>query len=127
MKRYQGGQGLDGSMVPTGGLSRRQFLAGVAGLGAVGWVPVFRVTGATQSPPNFPPSIALYQQAFQNWSGEIVVDDVWTCAPQTSQDIVTIANWALANGYCIRPRGKGHTWTPLIIPPASSPANVVLV
>lgn len=116
-----------------GGLSRRQFLAGAAALGPLAWAPVFRATdtahaaGASQSPPNFPPSIALYQQAFENWSGEIVVEGVWTCAPQTSQDVVTVANWAASNGYRIRPRGKAHTWTPLVLPDGSSTANVVLV
>ena len=127
MKRHRGSLRLEGSITRTNGLSRRQFLAGAAGLGAVGWTPAFRVTTAASAPPNFPSSISLYQQAFQNWSGEIEVDNVWTCAPQTSQDVVTVANWALANGYHIRPRGKGHTWTPLVIPATSSTANVVLV
>ena len=129
MTRHQGSQEPDSFSARTNSLSRRQFLAGAAALGAVGWTPVFGVTyaSASQIPPNFPTSIALYKQAFQNWSGEIMVDDVWTCIPQTPDDVVTVANWALANGYRIRPRGMGHTWTPLTVPAGSSSTNVVLV
>ncbi len=127
MLHYQGSQESDDSIAQTNGLSRREFLAGAAAFGSISWSQAFRTTSAASTPPNFPASIPLYQQAFENWSGEIVVDSLWTCTPQTSQDIVTITNWALANGYRIRPRGMGHTWTPLIIPAGSSSANVVLV
>ena len=130
MRRHRESPQSDRSIVRTSSLSRRQFLVGATALSTISWVPVFRVSAAvaaTQAPPTFPPSIALYQQAFQNWSGEIVVEDVWTCAPQTSEDVVTIANWALANGYRIRPRGMRHTWTPLVIPVGSDPKSVVLV
>src|SRR5579863_3291255 len=74
---------------PDGGTphpSRRVFLATAAAAGALAWVPVFRVTPASAQvtaapPPNFPASITVYQQAYQNWAGMIVIDDVWTCAP----------------------------------------------
>ena len=130
MTHYKENSEPDSSIVRSNGWSRRQFLVGATALGAVGLIPVFRITAAvaaTQAPPNFPASIALYQQAFQNWSGEIVIEDVWTCVPQTSSEVMTIANWALANGYRIRPRGSRHTWTPLIVPAGSSPANIVLI
>jgi FtsP/CotA-like multicopper oxidase with cupredoxin domain len=44
--------------------SRRTFLAGAAAVGALAWVPAFRVTPAsalatTAAPPNFPSSIPL--------------------------------------------------------------------
>jgi FAD/FMN-containing dehydrogenase len=119
------------------GLSRRTFLqaasatalAGAAG--ALGWSPAFRVpvAGAATipAPPGFPGSISLYQQAYQNWSGEIVVEGVWTAAPATSADVVTIANWAEANGWRVRPKGMGHGWSPLLLPEGSTGADYLLV
>ncbi len=114
--------------------SRRQFLAasaGAAALGVLEWTPVFRVPAASADstlppPPNFPPTIPLYQQAFQNWSGEIVLDDAWTCAPQTDADVVTLANWAYPVGYQVRARGMMHNWSPLVMPVGSDGNNLVL-
>jgi FAD/FMN-containing dehydrogenase len=121
---------------PSGrkGLSRRQFLAataGVAALGAVEWTPIFQVPAASAQstlpiPPNFPSTISLYQQAFQNWSEEIVLENAWTCAPRSESDIVTLANWASSAGYNIRARGKMHNWSPLVIPVDSTGSNLVL-
>jgi FAD/FMN-containing dehydrogenase len=115
-------------------LSRRTFLAGTASavaLGVLEWTPVFRVpAGSADStlpaPPGFPSSIPLYQQAFQNWSGEIVLEEAWTCAPQTDADVVTLANWAYPLGYQIRARGKMHNWSPLVVPVDSNGAKLVL-
>ena len=99
--------------------------------GAIGWAPAFRVpvAGAATipSPPGFPSSISIYQQAYQNWSGEIAIQNVWTAAPATSADVVTIANWAHANGWRVRPKGKGHGWSPLILPEGDSSADYLLV
>ena len=116
------------------GLSRRQFLtasAGVAALSVFEWTPIFHVPAASAQstltpPPNFPSSIALYQQAFQNWSGEIVLENAWTCAPTSAADVVTLANWAFPLGYQVRARGMMHNWSPLVIPVDSSGANLVL-
>ena len=95
--------------------SRRSFLAGagVAAAGALTWIPVFRATPASAQatsapPPGFPASIALYQQAYQNWAGMIAIDSVWTCAPASASDVVTLANWAHANGYRLRAKGMSH-------------------
>ena len=122
---------------PSRGFSRRSFLQGAAGAalvgasGVMGWTPAFRVpvAGAATipSPPGFPGSISLYQQAYQNWAGDIVVENVWTAAPATSADVVTIANWAYANGWRVRPKGMGHGWSPLILPEGNSGADYLLV
>lgn len=119
-------------MEPQRRPSRRAFMAGTAAAGALAWVPVFRATTAnalaTQSaPPNFPSSISIYQQAYQNWSGMIVIDDVWTCAPASAADVVTLANWAHANSYRLRAKGMGHGWSPTILPSGSSGAGYVLL
>ena len=73
-----------------------------------------------------PPTIRLYQQAFENWSEEIILEKAWTCAPATAADVVTLANWAHAHGYVIRARGKMHAWSPLTIPFDSNGAGLVL-
>ena len=116
------------------GFSRRQFLAasaGVAALSAFEWTPVFQIPAASAQstltpPPNFPSSISLYQQAFQNWSGEIVLENVWTCAPTSAAEVVTLANWAFPVGCEVRARGMMHNWSPLVIPVDSSGADLVL-
>ncbi|HKX29778.1 MAG TPA: cholesterol oxidase substrate-binding domain-containing protein [Blastocatellia bacterium] len=97
------------------------------------WLPVFKLgresaSATCQPPPNFPPSIELYQQAYKNWADEIKVEDLWTCVPGTPADVVTIANWAHANGYRVRPRGYMHNWSPLTVTPGTTcQTKVVLV
>jgi FAD/FMN-containing dehydrogenase len=115
-------------------ISRRAFLAasgGAATAGLATWSPVFRVPAGSAAstiprPPDFPPSIPLYQQAFENWSEEIVLDGAWTCAPFSPADVVTLANWAYPRGYEIRARGRMHAWSPLTIPVGSTGSGVVL-
>ena len=46
---------------------------------------------------------------------------------KTSADVVTIANWAYANGWRVRPKGKGHGWSPLILRTGDSGADYLLV
>jgi FAD/FMN-containing dehydrogenase len=123
--------GLD-QPVPSRKPSRRAFMAGAAAAGALAWVPVFRVSPAsaqatTSPPPNFPSSISIYQQAYQNWAGMIVIDDVWTCAPASANDVVTLANWAYANGYRLRAKGMSHNWSPILLPSGSTGAGYVLL
>ncbi|MGW3482066.1 cholesterol oxidase substrate-binding domain-containing protein [Rhodococcus indonesiensis] len=116
-------------------LSRRGFLA--AGAGALAatalgsWTPVHAVpagsSGATlPTPAAFPNGIGLYQQAYQNWSKEIMLDAIWTCAPRSPEDVVRLANWAHAHGYTIRPRGAMHGWTPLTIVNGAPIEKVIL-
>ena len=122
-------------------LSRRGFMA--AGAGAVaatafaGWTPAYAVPAGSSGsaggpvstltpPPAFPEGIALYQQAYQNWSKEIMLDAIWTCSPKTPEDVVRLANWGHANGYTIRPRGAMHGWTPLTIVNGAPVDKVIL-
>ena len=112
--------------------SRRAFLATAAATGALAWVPVFRATPASAQatatpPPDFPSSIAIYQQAYQNWGQLILIEDVWTCAPASAADVVTLANWAHANGYRLRAKGMSHNWSPIVLPAGSTGAGYVLV
>ena len=108
-----------------GGFSRRTFLQAAAGTAAARrhGRRGHRSSGSPRpvrhhhpDAARVPVSISLYQQAYQNWAGDIVVQGVWTAAPATSADVVTIANWAYANGWRVRPKGMGHGWSPLILP-----------
>jgi FAD/FMN-containing dehydrogenase len=119
-------------------LSRRSFLAGsaaaIAATAAGGWTPVGRIlqadaasAAACPPPPNLPAGTTAYLQAYKNWSGEIVADSIWTCAPTTPAQVVALANWARANGYRLRPRGYSHNWSPLTIPPGASCNDKVLL
>ena len=98
-------------------LSRRRFLKTSAIAGAAAWLPAFRISPAEATtctpPPNFPNGIELFQQAFENWSKGIVIDDLWTCAPRTPQECVTVVNWAASQGWKVRPRGAMHNWSPI--------------
>ncbi|MEE2032613.1 cholesterol oxidase substrate-binding domain-containing protein [Rhodococcus chondri] len=116
-------------------LSRRGFLAAGAGALAAtafgGWTPVHAVPfGSSEvslaAPPAFPDGIALYQQAYQNWSKEIMLDAIWTCAPTSPDDVVRLTNWAHQHGYTIRPRGAMHGWTPLTIVNGAPVDRVIL-
>jgi FAD/FMN-containing dehydrogenase len=116
-------------------LARRKVLAGAMGAAAapvLGWAPAYRVEAASAArtlptPPNLPSGISVYQQAYQNWSREITLDAVWTCAPQSPTDVVTMANWARANAYRVRPCGARHGWTPLTVVNGESVDRVILL
>ena len=111
------------------GLSRRRLLQGAAAAGAVLWTRAYRIPAAVaegSGPPNFPSGIEVYRQAFENWAGEIVVDDLWTCSPATGQEVVTLANWAHDSGYRLRPRGAMHGWSPLSVMPGATSKTVMV-
>lgn len=117
----------------SGSATRRGFLGGaltMAALAAGDWTPIFRIPAASAAatipaPPNPPSGISFYQQAYQSWSGEIKVAELWTVAPATPNDVVTLANWAQANDWRVRASGKRHGFSPLTVP-SSTPTNVVI-
>jgi len=114
-------------------LTRRGFLLQSSSAAvAVAWSAAFKVPAASAHsslppPPGFPADIELYQQGFENWAGDIVVDDLWTSVARTAQDLVTLANWACGAGWTLRPRGKMHNWSPLSVVPGSDISRVLLV
>jgi FAD/FMN-containing dehydrogenase len=101
--------------------------------GAAIWAPWGRVVGAAAAvgcapPPNFPAGIELYREAYRNWSSEIAVDDVWTCAPASATEVATIATWAAGAGYRARAVGMRHGWSPLTLASGGRcPPGVLLV
>lgn len=112
-------------------LSRRRFLKTSAIAGAATWLPAFRVSAADAAsctpPPNFPNGVELFQQAFENWSKGIVIEDLWTCAPRNPQECVTVVNWAANNGWKVRPRGAMHNWSPIHVTPDTDCNDKVLL
>jgi FAD/FMN-containing dehydrogenase len=79
-------------------------------------------------PPGFPPSIPLRRQAYRNWAGTVGADDVWTCAPRTAADVVTLTNWAWGHEYRLRAIGRKHNFSPLTVAGhGCDEARVVLV
>lgn len=118
----------------TASVSRRGFLAAGAGalaLAGLTWSPAGAVPWSPQStlapPPAFPAGIPLSQQAYANWSKEIVLDSVWTATARHADDVVTLANWARENGYTVRARGTMHGWSPLTVVPGEPVDRVLLV
>ena len=116
--------------------SRRSFLRTSALLGAAVWLPAFRVSpadampmasGTCPPPPNFPAGIDVFLQGFRNWSGEISIDQLWTATATSPQDVVTLANWAHANGWRLRPRGMGHNWSPISVDPGDNCTSPTLM
>ncbi|NUU22573.1 MAG: FAD-binding protein, partial [Streptomycetaceae bacterium] len=61
------------------------------------------------------------------WSGEMRVDDLWTCTPATPADVVALANWAQAHGWTLRARGFGHNWSPILVTSDAGSLNTLLV
>ena len=116
--------------------SRRSFLRTSALLGAAVWLPAFRVSpadampmasGTCPPPPNFPAGIDVFLQGFRNWSGEISIDQLWTATATSPQEVVTLANWAHANGWRLRPRGMGHNWSPISVDPGDNCTSPTLM
>lgn len=107
--------------------TRRTFLgaAGAAALTATGLASAH--AAPSSRPAGFPPGIPLTRRTYQNWSYQIFVEDVWTASPADARDVAAIVNWAHAAGYRVRARGKGHNWSPMVLPPGTDPARYLLI
>ncbi|MFD7590064.1 cholesterol oxidase substrate-binding domain-containing protein [Kitasatospora sp. NPDC059811] len=95
-------------------------LGASAALGGAAWllrgtIGPDSAEAATPVPPGLPAGTELYQRVFQNWSGEIRTDQLWTCAPRTPEEVPALADWAHANGWRLRATGYRHTWAPLTV------------
>ena len=115
------------------GLGRRRFLGalGALGVGSL-WTPAHRLLAAHAPagcpvPPDFPDGIDVFLQAFTNWTGEIAIDQLWTCQPGTAEDVVVLANWARTQGYRLRARGFMHNWSPLVVTPDTTCSTPVVL
>lgn len=112
-------------------MERRSFLAASGGAAMAGWTRIASAgpseEGVPDAPPDFPRDVIIERARFRNWSGEISVDDLWTCRPTTETQLVKIVNWAARNGWRVRARGYAHNWSPLVIDPQNLDRRVVLV
>ncbi|WP_395571894.1 cholesterol oxidase substrate-binding domain-containing protein [Streptomyces sp. BK79] len=110
----------DESSVQGGGPSRRRLLASAVAAAGGAWLlrGVVRPGSAyagVPSPPGFPPGLDVYRRVYENWSGEIRADQLWTCAPRTPQDLLDVVNWAYGAGWTVRAQGMRHGWAPLTV------------
>lgn len=139
------------------GLTRRRLLGASAALGGAAWLlrgtigpddaeaaapgnpvapagpagPVApAVPGAVPplpAPPALPAGTEPYRRVFQNWSGEIRTDRLWTCAPRTPEELPALADWAHTNGWRLRACGYRHTWAPLTVADGTTENSRVLI
>jgi FAD/FMN-containing dehydrogenase len=119
------------------GVSRRAFLGhAVAAIAlapvarAAGWRPTERVTAAATgcvAPPALPSGLEPYRQAYENWERDLHVDEVWSVAPRTADDVVALADWAVAHGWRLRAKGGSHSWAPLTVLPEDDCSRPVLL
>lgn len=79
------------------------------------------------APAGFPSDIPVSPETFQNWAQMITLPNVWTCVPQTEDDVVKVCNWAAGAGFTVRARGIMHGWSPLTVTEGQSTANLMLV
>ncbi|AHH97180.1 cholesterol oxidase substrate-binding domain-containing protein [Kutzneria albida] len=110
-------------------VSRRSVMkatAAAAVVSATAWQPVASAATTLQAPPGFPQSLEIRQRAFRNWSGQVSVDQAWTCSPRTAEEVVRLANWAHATGWTLRPRGQAHGWSPFVLAPGHSASTILL-
>lgn len=100
-------------------LRRRLLLAGVSATVAA-CSPGGRILrgdprASCTEPKGFPVDVPLYQQTYENWSGELLIDDLWTCSPSDTRDLLKVANWAHGAGYQLRAIGSAHNWSPILV------------
>lgn len=116
-------------------LDKRDFLKTMGGLAAVGavatWVPTQKAEAWFFLPKeriqNFPSDISVYKQLYENWSGESRYEDAWTAEPKNQEQVLRIINWAVENGYKVRPKGMGHNWSPLMLDDQDKVTKILLV
>lgn len=89
--------------------------------------PTGAASGIPSEAPELPAGLMPYRSPYINWAGEITHGGLWACAPRTAQDLARLANWARANGWRLRARGKSHTWSPLTITQATEPDARILL
>lgn len=98
------------------GISRRGlFRAGTAAAGGAVLVGYQSAAHAADAPPSLPQGIRPYRELYKNWDGAIVAAELWSYDVRNAQEVVTLANWAHANGWTIRARGYRHGWSPLTV------------
>lgn len=114
------------------GLTRRGLIGASAALGGAAWllrgtIGPDSASAADPAPPDLPAGAEVYRRVYENWSGEIRTDQLWTCAPRTPQEVADLADWAHAAGWRLRAQGYRHTWAPLTVADGTDAAARVLL
>lgn len=120
------------SAIPSPTPTRRTVLASALGAAAVAWTRIGVVDRAEAAeadlPTGFPAGLDLHRAVFRSWDGTIVTDSLWTTTLRSPADAVAATRWAARAGYRLRPRGNGHTWSPLVTANGTdASARVVIV
>jgi FAD/FMN-containing dehydrogenase len=86
-----------------------------------------RVLREGPTPADWPTGIPVGQMDFENWDEGIYIENVWVAKPASADDVVRIANWAAEHGFHVRPSGRSHNWSPMVIGDGDSVARTILV
>jgi FAD/FMN-containing dehydrogenase len=78
------------------------------------------------APPNWPAGIPVTPQLYANWALSIIVPIVWVAHVSSEADCVTLANWAAAEGWSLRPSGAHHSFSPLVVPDGAAPKTLLV-
>ncbi len=78
--------------------------------------------------PDFPQEVKFEYREFNNWSHETRASHIPCCIPNSSDQVLTVVNWAAKHHYKIRPIGQSHNWSPLILQSKiDTPQNMILM
>jgi len=103
-------------------------LAGLAGLALTQVGSITRASAAVDPGlAGFPDGIELTRGVFRNWDGTIVTDQLWTATVRGPDEVQSVTQWAADAGYRLRPRGYGHSWSPLVTDTATNDAARVVI
>ncbi|HEX7832189.1 MAG TPA: cholesterol oxidase substrate-binding domain-containing protein [Thermoanaerobaculia bacterium] len=107
------GQPSSGGLLETD-VYRNLITEGTAALNAA--PPPQLEVPAIGAPPNFPPGIPVARKIYTNWALSLTSPSQWVATPANEADCVTLANWAAAQKWTLRPSGAQHGFSPLLIP-----------
>ena len=116
-------------------VSKRNFIKMMGGLAAVGvvssWVPTQKAEAwffpITERLNNFPATITVFRQGYENWSGESRYENAWTASPKNQDQVLQVINWAFENGYKVRAKGMSHNWSPLMLDDQDRITKIILI
>lgn len=108
-------------------LTRRQVLAGAAVSMAMTIVGTETARAAVDGPEGLPAGVEAQRAIFENWDGTIRTPGLWTVTPRSSEELLAVANWAVASGWTLRPQGARHSWSPLTVDASASSRDRVLL
>ncbi len=111
-----------------GRTTRRGFMEGAAAAGTLLLLgPARDAFADIPRPDEFPDGIELFRSTYENWAQELHLENLWTAAPKTPDDVVRVANWAATRGFRVRARGMMHGWSPFLVTAKAREQKLVLL